>query len=267
MGLFDGHQAIITGGASGIGAATARALGTAGADVTVIDTDESGAEAVASDIGGAARVADVADASALTAAIDGAAADMGGLSILFNNAGFSSNVTPVHEWGVDEWHRVVAVNLFGVFHGTRAAVPHMLDRGDGRIVNMASISGTRPSGGESPYSASKAGVAALTVNTALDYGPTIRANAVSPGMIDTPLTAPLFEMFSDWADAVVARTPTGRVGEPSDIADVVVFLCSDAARFVNGQNIVIDGGLSLHGSGVDGISERMQALLNPAESS
>lgn len=260
MGQLDGHRAVITGGASGIGRAAARAMRAEGSAVSVIDIDAEGAAVVADEVDGEALVADVADAEALSEAIDVAAKSMGGLSVLFNNAGFSS-IGAVHEWDLEEWHRVVAVNLGGAYHGIRAAVPHMLRGGDGRIVNMASISGTRPSAGESPYSAAKAAVAALTINTALEYGPTIRANAVSPGMIQTSLTAPLFELFPEYSGDVEDRTPMKRLGDPSDVADVVVFLCSDASRFVNGHNIVVDGGLSLHGSGVDGVLERVQNLL------
>ncbi|MEZ5169469.1 MAG: SDR family NAD(P)-dependent oxidoreductase [Acidimicrobiia bacterium] len=260
MGQLDGHTAVVTGGASGIGRATAQAMRAEGAAVTVIDTDADGAEAVADEIDGAALTTDVTDAEAMSAAIDTAAADMGGLSILFNNAGFST-IGAIDEWDVEEWHRVVAVNLGGVYHGIRAAVPHMMRGGDGRIVNMASISGVRPSAGESAYSAAKAGSAALTANAALEYGPTIRANAVSPGLIRTSLTEPLFELLPGYTDHVVEQTPVKRVGQPADIADVVVFLCSDAARFVTGQNIIVDGGLTLHGAGVDGVLERVRDLM------
>ncbi len=152
-----------------------------------------------------------------------------------------------------EWDRVLRVNLTGVWAGIRAAVPHLLAGGGGSIVSTASISGTRPAAGESPYAASKAAVAALTASAALEYGPTIRVNAVSPGMILTAMTEQMFEFMPTQTERFEKGTPVGRIGAPEDIADVVVFLCSDLARFVNGQNIVVDGGLTLHGSGVDGI--------------
>jgi NAD(P)-dependent dehydrogenase (short-subunit alcohol dehydrogenase family) len=145
------------------------------------------------------------------------------------------------------------VNLTGVWAGIRAAVPHLLAAGGGSIVSTASISGTRPAAGEGPYAASKAAVAALTASAALEYAPSIRVNAVSPGMIRTAMTAPMFEFMPNQVERFEKGTPVGRIGEPEDIADVVVFLCSDLARFVTGQNIVVDGGLTLHGSGVDGI--------------
>ena len=179
-------------------------------------------------------------------------AELGGLSIIYNNAG-TSTFNKLHEMDPAEWERVLRVNLTGVWAGIRAAVPHLLAAGGGSIVSTASISGTRPAAGEGPYAASKAAVAALTASAALEYAPSIRVNAVSPGMIRTAMTAPMFEFMPNQVERFEKGTPVGRIGEPEDIADVVVFLCSDLARFVTGQNIVVDGGLTLHGSGVDGI--------------
>jgi NAD(P)-dependent dehydrogenase (short-subunit alcohol dehydrogenase family) len=150
---------------------------------------------------------------------------------------------------------VLRVNLTGVYAGFRAAISHLRKNGGGSIVSTASISGTRPAAGEGPYAASKAAVAALTATAALEYAPSIRVNAVSPGMIRTTMTEPMFEVFPGQVERFERTTPVGRIGEPEDIADVVVFLCSDMARFITGQNIVVDGGLTLHGSGVDGIFE------------
>jgi NAD(P)-dependent dehydrogenase (short-subunit alcohol dehydrogenase family) len=263
MGLLDGHKAFVTGGASGIGRATCRRMAEEGARVAVVDIDGERATTVAGEIDGIAFTADVTDYAQLSTAADDAAAAFGGLSLVFNNAG-TSNLSRIHEWSLDEWNRLVAINLTGVFHGFRACVPHLLANGDGRIVSTASISGTRPAAGEAPYSAAKAAVVALTANAALEYGPTIRANAISPGMIRTALTAPLFEYFPDLEKRYADDAPVGRVGEPEDVADVVVFLCSDLSRFVTGQNIVIDGGLTLHGSGVDGIMNRVTDLLGPS---
>src|SRR5581483_3480546 len=158
MGLLDGRRAVITGGGSGIGAATCRRMAEEGAAVAVIEVD------------GYAYQADVTDYDALAAAIADAHARMGGLTTLFNNAG-NSNMAKVHEWELGEWERVVRLNLTGVFHGFRAAVPWMLDGGGGSIVSTSSISGTRPAAGEAPYSAAKAAVAALTATAALEYAP------------------------------------------------------------------------------------------------
>ncbi len=256
MGLLDGQRAVVTGGGSGIGRATCRAMAAEGAAVAVLDLDGDRAKAVADEIGGPALVADVGDPDGLRAAIDLAAETLGGLTTLFNNAG-TGNQSRLHEWDPAEWDRLVRINLTGVYLGFRAAVPHIQAAGGGSIVSTASISGTRPAAGEAPYAAAKAGVAALTATAALEYGPTIRVNAVSPGMILTALTEPWFEFLPHEVDRFLRTTPLGRIGEPEDIADVVVFLCSDAARFVTGQNIVVDGGLTLHGSGVDGLYEQI----------
>jgi NAD(P)-dependent dehydrogenase (short-subunit alcohol dehydrogenase family) len=224
--------------------------------VAVFDVDGESAEAVAKEIGGVGFGVDVGDPDALRRCVDAAAGEMGGISILYNNAG-TATFGRLHELDLAEWERVLRVNLTGVWAGIRAAAPHMLSGGGGSIVSTASISGTRPAAGEGPYAASKAAVAALTASAALEYAPLIRVNAVSPGMIRTAMTAPWFEVWPDQVDRFERETPVARVGEPEDIADVVVFLCSDLARFVTGQNIVVDGGLTLHGSGVDGIFDRV----------
>jgi len=256
MGLLDGRTAVVTGGGSGIGRATCRRMTEEGARVAVFDVDAPSAEQVAKEIGGVAVGVDVGDPDAMQAAVDAAAAQLGGLSIIYNNAGTSA-FNRMHELDPSEWDRVLRVNLTGVWTGIRAAVPHIRAAGGGSIVSTASISGTRPAAGEGPYSASKAAVVALTASAALEYGPTIRVNAVSPGMIRTTMTAPWFQYMPDQEERFVTGTPVGRVGEPEDVADVVVFLCSDLARFVTGQNIVVDGGLTLHGSGVDTIFDRV----------
>jgi len=254
MGMLDGKAAFVTGGGSGIGAATCRRFAAEGARVAVVDVNGDTAKAVASDIDGIAYAVDVTEYDALADAARDANERLGGLGAVFNNAG-GSNLSPIHDYDVAEWTRIVTLNLTGVFHGFKATAPLLLEHGGGAIVSTASISGTRPAAGEAPYSAAKAAVAALTASAALEYAPTIRVNAVSPGMIATGLTSPLLSM--DWAvPHMVAKTPLARIGTPEDIADVVCFLCSDLARFVTGQNLVIDGGMTLHGSGVDGLLER-----------
>jgi NAD(P)-dependent dehydrogenase (short-subunit alcohol dehydrogenase family) len=258
MGLLDGRCAVITGGGSGIGAATCRRVTAEGGQVAVLDLDGDAAERIAKEIDGYAYQVDVTDYDALEMAIRDAHQQMGGLTTLFNNAG-NSNMARVHEWDLDEWDRIVRLNLTGVLHGFRAAVPLMLD-GGGSIVSTSSISGTRPAAGEAPYSAAKAAVAALTATAALEYGPAIRVNAVAPGMIHTGLTDILLTGFDWTVPFMTEKTPLARIGAPEDIADVVVFLCSDLARFITGQNLVVDGGMTLHGSGVDGLYDRFQAM-------
>jgi NAD(P)-dependent dehydrogenase (short-subunit alcohol dehydrogenase family) len=250
MGLLDGKKAIVTGGGSGIGRATCRRMAEEGASVAVLDINGDAAVSVANEIGGVGYAVDVGDPDGLRQVVDAAVASMGGLSLLYNNAGVGG-FSRLEEYDPMEWERILRVNLTGVFAGFRAAIPHMKAGGGGAIVSTASISGTRPAAGEGAYAASKAAVAALTASAALEYAPHIRVNAVSPGMILTTLTTPMFEIFPEQQERFERDTPVGRVGQPEDIADVVVFLCSDLSRFVNGQNIVADGGLTLHGSGVD----------------
>lgn len=256
MALLDGQRALVTGGASGIGRATARRMASEGAIVSLVDVNYDAATEVSKEIGGHAFRADVSSPEELTRAVGSAAEIMGGLTILFNNAGVG-NQSPLHEWAPEEWERLIAVNLNGVYLGFRAAIPHILRSGGGSVVSTASISGTRPAAGEAPYAAAKAGVAALTASAALEYGPRVRVNSVSPGMILTALTEPWFQFLPHERDRFLRTTPLARIGEPEDIADVVVFLCSDMARFITGQNIVVDGGLTLHGSGVDGLFEQL----------
>jgi NAD(P)-dependent dehydrogenase (short-subunit alcohol dehydrogenase family) len=252
MGLLDLKRALVTGGGSGIGAATCRRMAQEGATVAVVDRDESSARSVASEVDGLALVCDVSDHRQVQQTVAQAADELGGLSLVFANAG-TGTMAAVGEMDPDEWHKIVEVNLSGVFHTVRECVPHLVSGGSGAVVCTASISGVRPAEGESAYAAAKAGVAAFSASVALEYGPVVRCNAVSPGMIATGLTAPLLDGFPEIVDRMVAKTPAGRIGAPEDVADVVVFLCSDLARFVTGQNIVVDGGMTLHGSGVDGL--------------
>jgi NAD(P)-dependent dehydrogenase (short-subunit alcohol dehydrogenase family) len=261
MGLLDGHRAFVTGGASGIGAATCRRMAAEGARVAVVDVDEARARQVAGEIDGVAFAVDVTDFDAMQRAARQAHEQLGGLTLLFNNAGGSS-MAEIHQWDLSEWRRIVDLNLTGVFHGFKAVAPLVLESGGGAIVSTSSISGTRPAAGEAPYAAAKAAVAALTASAALEYAPTIRVNAVAPGMIATPLTHLLLEDRGLGREKhMVDKTPLARVGQPDDIADVVVFLCSDLARFVTGQNLVIDGGMTLHGSGVDGVLDVVRDLM------
>lgn len=257
---LSGHRAVVTGGGSGIGRATAQALRAAGAAVGVIDLDAEAAAVVGKEVDGPSAGADVRELGAVTSAIDQVVGALGGLSILVNNAGTGS-MARLHEYPAEEWDRVVGTNLTGAWHVLRAAIPHLLENGDGRIVNTASISGLRPAAGEGPYAAAKAGLSALTRSAALEYGPTIRVNAISPGTVRTGLTSPLFDVFGDEEARHVAKIPMGRVGEPEDIADVIVFLVSDASRYITGQDLVIDGGLTLHTSGVDGVLDRVLRLV------
>lgn len=235
---FDGHRAIVTGGGSGIGEALCRLLAAEGAVVTVLDRDADRAHRVATDIDGHPVVADVTDAEGLERAVQQAAAAMDGLTDLVNNAGHGI-AKPLAEVTDRDWNLLIGVNLTGTFNGIRAAAPLLADGGS--IVNNASLTGLRPTRGEGPYSAAKAGVIALTRTAALELAPRIRVNAVAPGMIETPLTAIVTDNPT-WRRAAEAGTPAGRVGTAAEVAEVIAFLCSDAASYVTGETIVVDGG-------------------------
>lgn len=250
MGLLDGQLAIVTGGAAGIGRATAERFAAEGARVAVLDIDGDGAAAVADAIRGVAVVADVADAESCAAGIAEGASALGGLSILVNNAGIGAAM-PMHLYSDQDWRRIVGVNLDGTFFGIRAAIP-FLKESRGCIVNVASLTGVRPTRFESPYSAAKAGVISLTMAAALEYAPEIRVNCVSPGFIDTNLTA--IVLADDERRAVVEEaTPLERVGTAEDVANVITFLASSQAAYVTGQNLVVDGGSALPNTQADAI--------------
>ncbi len=241
MGVLDGKTALVTGGASGIGAATVELFAREGAIVGVLDRKI--------DAGARRYEVDVRDGDAVTGAVDAFVRDTGRLDILVNNAG-TGDLRPLHTVDDKVWHRIVDVNLTGTFNGTRAAVPHMLAAGAGAIVNNASLSGLLPTRNEAAYSAAKAGVIALTKSTALEYAPTVRANCVAPGHIRTPLSA-AFDTFPDVFEPVVNALPLQRVGEADEVASVMLFLASDASSYVTGQTIVVDGGASLPQAGTD----------------
>ncbi len=228
-------RAIVTGGGSGIGAATARRLAADGARVAVLDRRAAAAEAIAAEIGGIAIEVNVADGPATTDAVEAAVASLGGLDAVVANAGMGLN-KPLHRYRDEEWRLVVGVNLDGTFHTLRAAIPHLLAAGGGSVVTVASANASRPLPGEGPYSAAKAGVVNLTRTVALEYAPTIRSNCVSPGFIATPLTAPVTDRPELEAGAVDG-TPLQRIGTAEEVAEVIAFLCSQAAAYLTGQEL------------------------------
>jgi NAD(P)-dependent dehydrogenase (short-subunit alcohol dehydrogenase family) len=247
-GILAGEKAVVTGGASGIGRTVCERFAAEGARIAVLDRNAEGAHEVATAVGGVALTVDVCDAAAVKLAVDAAAQQMDGVTVLATNAG-SSSLALLHETDPARFDRLVRVNLLGTFHAMRAAVPHLLAAGRGVIVNNASGSATRPTYGELAYSAAKAGVVALTRGAAQEYGPTIRVNCVSPGIIRTPLSEPMFAL--DGAlDPAWEATPLGRAGTPEEVAEVFLFLASDASRYITGQDIVVDGGIGLAQPGI-----------------
>lgn len=253
MGRLDGKVAIVTGATSGIGAATARRLAEEGAAVLVTGRDEARGAVVAGAIaaaGGGARFhpLDVTDEAAWWAAIDAVLAEHGRLDVLFNNAGVT-RAEPLAEVSLATWRRIMAVNADGVFLGTRSAIPAMRRTGGGSIVNMSSVLGMVGTAHLAAYTASKGAVRSFTKCVALECardGSGVRVNSIHPAFIDTPMMAETAHRMYDDA-ATGAREfgklhPVGHVGEPDDIANGVVYLASDEARFVTGTELVIDGG-------------------------
>ena len=245
MARFDGKVVIVTGAASGIGAATARRFASEGASVVAVDRDQAGlAEAVESMSSDRvlAHIADVSDSASVDAMVKAALDRFGRLDVLVNNAG-------VHEGGEpkditnEKWRRVMATDLDGVFFGCRAALPH-LEKTKGSIVNTASVSGTGGDWAMSPYNAAKGGVVNLTRALAMDLGKKgVRVNAVCPSLTRTGMTEDMMgdkELLAKFAE----RIPLGRVCEPEEIASVIAFLASDDASFMTGANVAVDGGVS-----------------------
>jgi len=244
---FTGKVALVTGGGNGIGAATCRAFAAAGAQVAILDRNAAAAEGVAAAITGrnghaAAYSLDVADRDAFARLTEGITEAWGGIDILVNGAGTTVR-RMISEMSPADWDRVLAVNLTGAFNGIQAVLPHLRKRGGGAIVNVASIAGQRISfGGTANYTASKAGLLGLTRHAAYELAPDrIRVNAVCPGPTATGFGG---AMPTEEAKATRAlKIPLGRMCEPEDIADPILFLAGYAARMITGVALTVDGGV------------------------
>lgn len=246
MGDFDGKVALVTGGGSGIGEACAKDLAAQGATVVVTDINLEAAQRVLSEIEaaggrGSAIQHDAASAEAHRAVVDQVVGEHGALHLAVNNAGVGAGPEVAGELALEDWDRVIDINLNGVLYGMRYQLPAIEAAGGGAIVNMASIHGLVATGlGASAYTAAKHGVVGLTRQAGTDYGPRgVRVNAVGPGYIDTPL---LKDIPDDVREALVAKHPIGRLGRAEEIAAVTSFLLSERASFVTGGYYLVDGG-------------------------
>ena len=247
-GILSDKVALITGAGSGIGRASAIAFAREGARVVVSDVNAEGGEETVSrisDIGGQAKFvsADVSRAGDVEALVQSTVREYGRLDCALNNAGVSGGQGLIHEYSEDDWDRVININLKGVWLCLKYEIIQMLEQGGGSIVNTASIMGL-VGGSRSPsYGASKHGVVGLTRNAAVQYAQSgIRVNAVCPGYIRTPMTEQGSLLGPGNLERIISRHPIGRLGAPEEIAETVVWLCSDAASFVTGHAMTVDGG-------------------------
>jgi NAD(P)-dependent dehydrogenase (short-subunit alcohol dehydrogenase family) len=246
---FKDKVAIVTGGASGIGRATALAFAQEGASVVVADVMEQEGEETVKIIEDNGKKAifiktDVSKAADVQAMVDKTIKTYGRLDCAFNNAGIEGKSAPTAECTEENWDRVIAINLKGVWLCTKYEIPPMIEQGRGAIVNMSSVAGIVGFNGLPAYCASKGGIIQLTKTAALEYSNKgIRINAVCPGAIITPMLERIMAADPKMKQSILEMHPIGRLGKPEEIADAVLWLCSDDASFVTGHPLVVDGGL------------------------
>jgi NAD(P)-dependent dehydrogenase (short-subunit alcohol dehydrogenase family) len=250
-GRVDGKTALVTGGASGLGAESARRLAREGAKVLLTDLAAEAGQAVADEIldaGGTAAflVQDVTDEARWSEVVQAAVDRFGGVDVLVNSAGVADRGEPILEATLESWRHIVGINLEGTFLGVKAVAPIMVAAGRGSIINLSSILGKVGLAGASAYCASKGGVLMLTKAVALELAPLgVRVNSVHPGFIDTPMVVNAMrasENENEMRDMIVSRHAMARLGVPREIADAIVFLASDESSFMTGSELVVDGG-------------------------
>jgi NAD(P)-dependent dehydrogenase (short-subunit alcohol dehydrogenase family) len=248
MKVLENKVALVTGGTSGIGKATAIAMGAAGAKVVFSGRRENEGEDTAKLIRQAGAeclfvCSDVSSEADVRALVQKTIATYGKLDCAFNNAGIQGSIDPLHEQSVEEFDKLMAINVRGLFLSMKYEIQQMLTQGSGAIVNNSSVGGLVGILGLSPYTASKHAVMGLTRAAALDYAKQgIRINAVNPGSIATEGMDRFVDEMGITTDDVAAMSPMGRLGQSEEIAATVVFLCSDAASYITGQSLVVDGG-------------------------
>ena len=241
-GRFEGRVAVVTGGVSGIGHAISARLASEGAALAIWDRDAAALGLAAAAFGVPVHTValDLADAAAVQAAADATAAALGGIDMLVASAGITGSNYPTWEYPVEEWRRVMAVNVDGVFFSNRAVVPHMLRRGWGRIVNIASIAGKEGNPNAVAYSASKAAVIGLTKSLGKELaGSAVRVNCVTPAAVRTPI---FDQMKPSQIEFMLSKIPMGRFGTVEEVAALVCWLCSEEASFSTGAVFDCSGG-------------------------
>jgi len=237
--MLEDKIAIVTGGSKGIGRAIAKTLLEGGAEVVIANRSVDDGETTAAELGCTFTQCDVADYEQVTALVEATVEAHGGLDIMVNNAGIGRAGT-VEGMSLAEWRDVLRINLDGVMHGTRAALPHLQDS-EGTIINIASIYGLVAGPSAAAYSAAKGGVVNFTRSVAVDYAGSVRVNSICPGFVDTPMTEPVFQDL-EFYEYVRGQTPMGRIAQPEEVAEVVRFLASERASYITGANIPVDGG-------------------------
>ena len=248
---FSGKGVLITGGASGIGRASASLFAAQGAAVAISDINEDKTREAARELGNqhVAAPGDVSDEASVATIIEAARGGLGKIDVLINCAGVSDTFAPTLEQSMEHWQRIIDINLTGTYLTCRAVAGGMLERGEGAIVNISSIAGLVGLPYRNAYTASKHGVAGLTKSLASEWGQSgIRVNAVSPGYVATPMVQGMIKTGRIDEKTIQRRTPMGRLATPDEIGNVMMFLASPLASYVNGVVIPIDGGYTGHGA-------------------